>query len=300
MVVLGSLNLDLVAHVKTIPVQGETVAGIGYEENLGGKGANQAVGAARLGSAVQMIGRIGNDSYGEKLLAGLRDAGVDTTSVLAAQAASGMAIILHEAHGANAIVVHAGANAALTPREVMLHAALIEGAGILLLQLESPIESVLLAAQIANANGVPVVLDPAPAQSLPAELFACTTWLTPNETEARTLLGRTEGSQTDEDVAKLLALGCRNVALKLGERGAFLSGADCEDTSVSAYSVEAADTTAAGDCFNAAFASRLLLGDKPKQAAQYANAAAAVCVTRHGAQAAMPTVAEVEEFLSRR
>jgi ribokinase len=296
-VVLGSLNLDLITHVRKIPLVGETISGSGYEESLGGKGANQAVGIAKLGMPVSMIGRIGHDAYGDKLLHGLHQAGVRTEAVVAVDGNSGMAVILHAEDGANAIVVHSGANASLSIENVKQHEALIEEASILLLQLETPVESVTLAAQIAHAKGAPVMLDPAPAQVLSHELLSCITWLTPNETEAVTLLKN--GNQTasnETNAQRLLELGVRNVVLKLGQRGAYLAGADCEPTLVPAFRVDAVDTTAAGDCFNAAFATRLVLGDSPTDAALYANAAAALCVQRMGAQTTMPTGTEVDAF----
>jgi ribokinase len=299
-VVLGSLNLDLITHVEKIPVTGETLFSSGYEESLGGKGANQAVGTARLGAPVSMIGRVGEDAHGKKLLLGLTQASVDASAVLAVAGNSGTAVILHATDGANAIIVHSGANAALRAEDVRKHAALIEQASILLLQLETPIESVTLAANIAHANGVSVMLDPAPAQSLPRELMSCVTWLTPNETEADTLLQNDAPPQSHQIRAhRLLELGVRNVVLKLGGSGAYLAGADCIEELTPAFHVDAVDTTAAGDCFNAAFASRLVLGDTPSKAALYANAAAALCVGRHGAQAAMPAANEVDAFLSR-
>ena len=297
LVVVGSVNLDLVLHVDRIPGVGETLLALGQEEFLGGKGANQAVAAAKLGVPVEMIGRVGDDTYGERLRDGLREAGVGAAAVAAVAGPSGLAIILHALDGANSIVVQPGANASLTPDDIEERATIIDNASALLLQLETPMDSVAAAARLAHAHGVPVILDPAPAQPLPPELLAATTWLTPNETEAQSLTGLQTGNP-GQIAERLLALGARNVALKLGERGAFLAGADCEPTHIPAMPVVALDTTAAGDCFNAAFAARLVAGDPPPAAARYACAAAALCITRAGAQASMPTAAEVDQFLS--
>ena len=298
-VVVGSVNLDLVLHVDRIPGVGETLLALGQEEFLGGKGANQAVAAAKLGAPVEMIARVGGDAYAARLLDGLRQAGVDAAAVRSIAGPSGLALILHARDGANTIVVQPGANAALRPADIGGHAASFTQAAALLLQLETPLETVAAAAALAHARGVMVVLDPAPAQPLSRELLAHVTWLTPNETEAQALTG-TPVSDPAETAHRLLELGARNVALKLGERGAFLAGQDCEPTHIAAFAVEAIDTTAAGDCFNAAFACRLIAGDTPANAARYANAAAAICVTRAGAQSAMPSAADVEEFLRQR
>lgn len=291
--VIGSLNLDLVVHAERIPAPGETVRGLGYEELLGGKGANQAVAAARLGARVHMAGRVGDDAYGDALLQGMRSAGVDVARVTRTAGASGLAIITHAASGQNSIVVQPGANGAVPAADI---AALdLAEAGIILLQLEIPMEAVVAAAKRARDAGTPVMLDPAPVQTLPAELLQAVTWLTPNETEAAALVGG--DLQPQQTAEKLLAMGCRNVALKLGERGAFLMGADCAPVLVPSFAVKVVDTTAAGDCFNGAFATRLLAGDAPAVAARYANAAAAISVARMGAQASMPLGQDVESLL---
>ena len=293
--VIGSLNLDLVVHAVRIPLAGETVRGSGYDSLLGGKGANQAVAAARLGAQVRMAGRVGSDSYGGALLAGLDQADVDVTSVQVSEGPSGLAVITHSSDGQNAIVVQPGANGLVTAADI--DALAFADVGAVLLQLEIPMEAVVAAAQAANKTGIAVILDPAPVAALPEELLRAVTWLTPNETEAAKLV---DGSMEPRETAeRLLAMGCRNVVLKLGERGAFLMGADCVTMLVPAFAVKAVDTTAAGDCFNGAFAARLLAGDSPATAARYANAAAAISVTRLGAQVSMPSKDEVEGLLGR-
>ncbi|WP_263416017.1 ribokinase [Terriglobus albidus] len=293
--VIGSLNLDLVVHAERIPLAGETVRGSGYDSLLGGKGANQAVAAAKLGAQVRMAGRVGSDSYGAALLEGLDEVEVDVAGVQVTEGPSGLAVITHSSDGQNAIVVQSGANGLVTAADVS--ALEFANAGVVLLQLEIPMDAVVAAAQASHKAGAVVILDPAPVAALPEELLRAVTWLTPNETEAAQLVaGSMEPRQTAE---RLLAMGCRNVALKLGERGAFLMGADCEPTPVPALPVKAVDTTAAGDCFNGAFATRLLAGDSPEVAARYANAAAAISVTRLGAQVSMPSRNEVEGLLGR-
>jgi ribokinase len=297
-VVVGSLNLDLVVHAERIPLSGETVAGHGYDESLGGKGANQAVAAARLGNEVCMIGCVGCDAYGKRLRDGMQSHGVDLSATAIVDGPSGLAVITHARNGANSIVVIPGANGALDTIVIERHTEMIQGAAVLLLQLETPMEAVVLAAGIASRAGVLVVLDPAPARDLPNELIATATWITPNETEAAQLLHTAEPMNTESVADRLLALGARNVALKLGDRGVLIKGRDCPAaTMVPAFTVKAVDSTAAGDCFNAAFASRLVYGSAPAEAARYANAAAAISVTRLGAQASMPKADEVEVFL---
>lgn len=297
-VVVGSLNLDLVVHAARIPLAGETLAGTGYSEFPGGKGANQAVAAARLGSPVKMIGSIGSDGYGVHLLESLRQAGVESSNVRTLPGASGVAIITHAEDGANTIVVIPGANALLDVQAVHETKAILESASALLLQLEVPMPTVVLAAQLAAAARVPVILDPAPVADLPDDLLRVTTWITPNQTEAARLLNQPEDHDLEQTADRLLAMGVRNVALKLGADGAYLKGADCpEGLRVPSYTVHAVDTTAAGDCFNAAFATQLANGHSAAAAARYANAAAAISVTRSGAQPSMPTQQEVAAAL---
>jgi ribokinase len=301
LLVVGSINLDLVASSKRIPLPGETVSGNTFNTFPGGKGANQAVAAGRLGGPVSMIGRLGNDAFGTQLRASLKAAGVDTKAVEVVPTSSGIALITTAEDGQNAIVVVPGANGELSPRELEKHVALIREAGIILAQLEIPLETIELLAAIARRENIPLMLDPAPARALPSSLLASVDWLTPNETETQTLLqrGTTElSSEHLEDAAQqLLKQGCRNVILKLGERGCYVALGNGERTLVPAYRVKAVDTTAAGDAFNGAFATALLRGNDPVASVKYAAAVAAISVTRHGAQPSMPTQAEVEAFL---
>jgi len=301
LLVVGSINLDLVASSQRIPLPGETVSGKTFNTFPGGKGANQAVAAGRLGAPVSMIGRLGNDAFGAQLRASLEAAGVDTKAVEVVPTSSGIALITTADDGQNAIVVVPGANGELSPRELEKHLALIREAGIILAQLEIPLETIELLATIARRENIPLMLDPAPARALPASLLASVDWLTPNETETMTLLQRkaTELSSEDaEDAAlQLLTQGSRNVLLKLGERGCYVALGNGERTLVPAYRVKAVDTTAAGDAFNGAFATALLRGSDPVASVKFAAAVAAISVTRRGAQPSMPTPSEVEAFL---
>jgi ribokinase len=300
-VVVGSINVDLVATAKQIPLRGETVMGSSFQTFSGGKGANQAVAAARLGSRVQMIGKLGSDAFRAQLRRSLIEAGVDTQAVAEVPGSSGVALIITEASGDNAITIVGGANAQLTPADLDANLELIGRAGILLTQLEIPLETVEHLAAIACREGIPLVLDPAPARALPASLLKAVEWLTPNETETCSLLGRPQQELSEnilnELATALLDRGSRNIVLKLGSRGCYLALADGTRKLLPAYPVHAVDTTAAGDAFNGALAVALLEGKGALASAQWASAVAAISVTRAGAQPSMPTSSEVSRFL---
>ena len=285
-------------------MQGETLTAASFASFPGGKGANQAVAAARLGTQVSMIGKLGNDSFGAELRANLESAGVDTTAVEVEPTSSGIAQIITAENGENIIVVTPGANAYLSPHCVEKHLDVIRSAGIVLTQLETPLETVEFLASVTRKAGIPLVLDPAPARPLPTSLLERADWLTPNESETCFLLGlKSQDIPEDEieEVAEtLLQRGSRNVLLKLGQRGCFLALADGRRVSLPAYAVRAIDSTAAGDAFNGAFASALLAGHDPVRGASWASAVAAISVTRRGAQPSMPTQAEVHAFLKER
>lgn len=296
--VIGSINLDLVVHASRIPAPGETLLGSTFQRFHGGKGANQAVACSRLGYPTAMIGHVGKDDFGSELLSGLQSFAVETSAIASVAGPSGIALITRSNDGENSIVVVSGANGTVSAEALQAHRPTIAAAGFLLMQLEIPVEAVEFAATIAAQAHVPVILDPAPAQPLPQSLLRNISWLTPNETETATLLGRPAELFSPQQAAeKLLCLGVRNVVLKMGRRGVYLAGRDCPSTAVEAFSVDPLDTTAAGDAFNAAFTVRLLQGRPPAEAAVYANAAAAISVTRAGAQPSMPTAQEVEAFL---
>jgi ribokinase len=300
-VVVGSINLDLVAATQRIPVAGETVAGLSFRTFPGGKGANQAVAAARLGGAVSMVGKLGDDAFGVQLRESLEESNVNTEAVEVVPGSSGVALITTDPNGQNAITVVAGANAHLSPADLDANISLIRSAGILLTQLEIPLATAEYLAVIAAQERIPLVLDPAPARFLPPSLLKSVDWVTPNETETCILLGRGPQELSEkltEDAANaLLDCGCRNVILKLGDRGCYVALSDGTRELLPAYAVEAVDTTAAGDAFNGAFAVALMNGLEPLESASWASAVAAISVTRHGAQASMPTASEVARFL---
>ncbi len=300
-VVVGSINLDLVAATKRIPTAGETVAGLSFRTFPGGKGANQAVAAARLGGAVSMVGKVGADAFGVELRESLQESNVNTEAVEFVPGSSGVALITTDPKGENAITVVAGANAQVSPADLDANITLIRSAGILLTQLEIPLATVEYLAAIAAQERIPLVLDPAPACFLPPSVLQSVDWLTPNETETCILLGRGPqvlSEKLGEDAANaLLDCGSRNVILKLGDRGCYVALSDGTRQLVPAYAVEAVDTTAAGDAFNGAFAVALMNGLEPLESASWASAVAAISVTRPGAQASMPTASEVGRFL---
>jgi ribokinase len=297
LLVVGSINIDLVACANRLPDPGETILGSTFDVFNGGKGANQAVAIAKLGAPVDMVASLGTDLFTERLLSGLKDAGVDTHAVQTVAGPCGVAIISRADSGENSIIVIPGANRLLSPAHIDACREAVQQAGMILVQLETPLETVIRLAEQAWQAKTPLMLDPAPAVPLPESLLSRTTWLTPNETEAQILLGR---ANPDPAAAaeKLLAMGVRNVALKLGSQGVFLAGRDCPTERVPACPVNAVDTTAAGDCFNAAFAVALTRGKPPAAAARYAAAAAAISVTRPGAQPSLPSASEVEAFLA--
>jgi len=291
-VVVGSLNMDLVVRAPRLPRPGETLSGGPFATYPGGKGANQAVAAAMLGASVAMVGRVGDDAFGRELAAVLAGAGVDGAEVRPAPGmASGVALIAVEDGGQNMIVIAPGANAALDPAAVDAAAPLLRSCRALLLQLESPLPAVARAAQIARAAGATVILNPAPAPAgpLPAELLASVDYLVPNETEAAALLG---GEAPAEPLVLARAvrerLGVPAALVTLGARGAVL--ADAAGAIVQpAFSVQAVDATAAGDAFIGGFAAALVAAEPPAAAMRWGCAAGALATTRPGAQASLPT-----------
>ena len=302
-VVVGSINLDLVVGADRIPQVGETIIGNDFNIFHGGKGANQAVAAAKLAYPVSMVGNVGSDAFGAQLRKGLDDAGVDTTCVNTVEGPSGVALITTGRGGENNIVLVPGANAHLTPKLIEKATTLLERAGFLLAQLEIPLETVEYLADFAERHKIPLMLDPAPARELSAALLRRLTWITPNETETQALL-KANIENGDQGyyaaAAHLLACGVKNVLLKLGPRGCFIAEGNQPKERVPAFSVDAVDTTAAGDAFNAGFAVALMRGSSVARSALFASAVAAISVTRHGAQPSMPTLAEVKAFLEER
>ena len=297
-VVVGSISMDLVTCTPHIPAIGETVIGSSFSTTPGGKGANQAVAAARLGYLVQMVGKVGTDSYAQPLLDNLARSAVTIDAMGRFDGSSGLAPIFLADNGQNSIIIVQGANGDVDPAFIDQHADLIRSAGIVLCQLELPLETTLHTIELCASAGVPVMLDPAPAAPLPGVVFTQVDWFTPNETEAALYVG--EGLSIEEAAAQLLDRGLQGVVLKRGSEGAYVATSGGHAQWVRAFPVEAIDTVGAGDCFNGAFAVALMEGRDPCAAASFACAAAALSVSRRGAQASMPTRAEVDQFLAER
>jgi ribokinase len=299
-VVVGSINLDLVASTDRIPQVGETVIGRTFTTFFGGKGANQAVAVARLGYPVSMIGNVGNDAFGTQLRGGLAEAGVNTEYVGTVEGSSGTALIITGPNGENSIVVVPGANAHVTPKSLERATPLLKQAGFILAQLEIPLETVEYLAEFAERHDILFMLDPAPARELPASLLRRVSWLTPNEAETCQLLKTNldDNEQSANTAAdQLLSRGVKNLVLKLGSRGCVIAQESVPKQRVAAFRVNAVDTTAAGDAFNAGFAVALLNGYSALESGVFASAVAALSVTRPGAQPSMPRANEVEKFL---
>jgi ribokinase len=295
-VVVGSINMDLVARTPTIPRPGQTLIGTDFITTPGGKGANQAVAVARLGYPVQMVGAVGDDVFATALLKNLQTAGVDTSAVQRVRGPSGVAPIAVADNGENSIVVVPGANAKVDAACIDQYAAIIQFAGMVLCQLELPIETTLHVLELCAQARVPVMLDPAPAAPLPDAVWPLIAWCTPNETEAAFYVGANLSAKESAQI--LLARGLHGVVLKRGSEGAYIATASGESAWVPPFPVHAIDTVAAGDGFNGAFAVALMEEKTPVQAARFAAAAAAISVTRRGAQSSMPSRAEVDAMLT--
>lgn len=300
-VVVGSINTDLVTVTPRIPTAGETVLGSDFKIYPGGKGANQAVAVARLGYPVRMIGRVGSDSFGREALMHLNRAAVDTGLVEVNEGPSGIAVICVSSDGDNSIIVTPGANGTLTPAHLDQLYAEIKNAGAVLAQLEIPLDTVEHLAEICSREAIPFILDPAPASTLPDSLFKHVTWLTPNLTEA-TFYTKEDVGTTKFDpgsvVEHLRRKHVQGVLLKLGQDGVVVGAGEDKIEAVPAFDVQAVDTTAAGDAFNGGFAVGLMKGMSVIESARFASAVAGISVTRHGAQPSMPTLREVEQFIA--
>jgi len=295
--VIGSLNADLVVRAPRFPQPGETISGGDLQIIPGGKGANQAVAASRQGANVAMLGRVGSDSFGPFLLDSLKSNQVDVTHVQVDDSATGTATIIVDGNGQNSIVLSAGANGKVSPADVDSASALTPK--LILLQLEIPIPTVLYAAQHAREHGSRVILNPAPANPLPDELISLADFIIPNETELSLLTGmEVKDVPSAEQAARvLLARGAKHVIVTLGSKGALLvSGTQVKQ--VDTYKVNIVDTTAAGDAFIGGFASALLRGLELEEAVQYANACGALATTKFGAQPSLPTREETESFMA--
>ncbi|MGD0497623.1 MAG: ribokinase [Bryobacteraceae bacterium] len=292
-VIVGSANMDLVIPVGRLPRAGETLAGGDIALFPGGKGANQACAAARLGGSVVFLGQVGSDPFGSSLRASLQEAGVDTGQVGVAGRPTGCASIYVLPGGENAIVISPGANATLDPETAVGRLEALNHADFVLLQLEIPIETVDAALTWARLRGATTILDPAPARPLPPSLLRKVDFLTPNQLEAAILLGEPlreirDFSDAEEAAAGLLALGPSTVVVKLGSLGCLVASGQTR-VRIHGFPVAAVDTTAAGDAFNGGLAVALAEGRPPVEAAKFANAAGAIAVTRYGAQASLPS-----------
>lgn len=301
-IVFGSINMDLVVRSPRLPNPGETLHGERFFTAPGGKGANQAVACGRLGVPTQMIGCVGDDVFGGTLLDSLRTNGVETSSVrIVPDTASGVALITVTETGENTIVLAAGANAALGDAELnALRKALAKApqSSVLLLQLEIDLKLVEEAARLAHEAGFTVILDPAPAQPLPASLFQYITLLTPNESEAAVLVGYplNDEAAVQSAAADLRARGCAQVVIKLGGRGAYWTDGT-DEAWLHPFAVKAVDTVAAGDAFNGGTAAALASGQALAEALRWGMAAGAISVTREGAQPSLPTRTELDALL---
>ncbi len=297
--VVGSSNTDMIIKLDHIPRPGETILGGEFVTAAGGKGANQAVSAARAGGKVTFIARVGRDMFGDQAIAGFRRDGINVNHIVRDPAApSGVALIFVAKDGENSIAVAGGANGRLSPADVKKAKRAFAGATAVIMQLETPLETVQATAELAARAGVRVILNPAPARPLPDKLLKLVSILTPNETEAELLTGIkvSDASAAGRAADKLLARGVETVILTLGALGAFVAGANVRQL-VPGFKVKPVDTTAAGDIFNGALVVALGEGRTLSDAVRFANAAAAISVTRMGAQPSVPTRKEIHRFL---
>jgi ribokinase len=299
-VVVGSSNMDLVAKAPRIPVTGETLTGTDFFMVPGGKGANQAVAAAKLGGEVIFVAKLGKDIFASESLENFKSVNIDTQHIEQLEGVpSGTAVIAIDDNGQNIIIVVPGANGKLTPADVDKAQSDIASAAVVVAQLEVPIETVEEAAKMANQNNIPFILDPAPAKPLSDELLERVDIIKPNETEAEILTGIkvTDEASAAKAADALLAKGVGTVIITLGDKGLMLASKEAK-AMISNHKVKAVDSTAAGDAFTGALAYGLAKGNSIKDAAVYANAVAAVSVTRYGAQPSMPTTEEVDAFIA--
>jgi len=300
-VVVGSSNTDMIIKLDRIPKPGETILGGAFTTAAGGKGANQAVAAARAGGHVTFVARVGQDVFGEQAVAGFARDGINVDYVFRDKSSmSGVALIYVAKNGENSIAVASGANARLSSADVKKARPAFVHGSVLVLQLEIPLETVQTAADIAVKNGIRIILNPAPARPLPGKLLECISILTPNESEAELLTGIAVNNETSaaKAAARLRSRGVSNVIITLGARGAFVSTEDFCGC-IKGFKVKAVDTTAAGDVFNGALAVGLAEGQSIMDTVHFAHAAAAISVTRLGAQTSVPTRKEIEKFLAK-
>ena len=295
--VIGSANTDLIIQVDTLPKPGQTILGKNFTTASGGKGANQAIAIARLGGKVAFLASIGKDAFGDALIKNCNDAAIDTTLIDRPNCPSGIAMIYVAKNAENTIAVAPGSNSLLSERQICNASAHFTSTKIVLAQLEIPIESVLKSAKIAKEKRARFILNPAPAQNLPAEIFRLIDTITPNQTEAKMLTGIdvVDEKSATHAACVLHKTGVNNVIITLGRQGALLYNSDSIKM-IAGYPVKAIDTTAAGDTFNGALVYALDTGKTITEAIIFANKAAALSVTKFGAQPSIPTLKAVEAF----
>ncbi|WVD71882.1 ribokinase [Orbus wheelerorum] len=301
LIVLGSINADHILNMKAFPKPGETISGSHYQITFGGKGANQAVAASRSGANVQFIAAVGDDDIGKQICEQLKKDKIDIRSVqMIAQEKTGVALIFVNEQGENQIGIYSGANAAVTPNYLDAYQQDIINADAILMQLEIPIETIESAIKLAKAHRTQVIVNPAPAQLLADEILKNIDIITPNETEAKSLTGITVSSEQDADLAAqfLHKKGIMTVIITLGSKGAWVS-VNGFGKLIPAYKVDVIDTIAAGDTFVGMLMSALLNNKTLCQAVNYAQAAAAIAVTRVGAQSSIPWYDEVDQFIAK-
>ncbi len=299
LLVIGSLNLDMVVNVDHTPAVGETILSQKMQLIPGGKGANQACAAGRLGADVTLLGALGTDSYGEMEKRSLEASGVDVSRLIWREdAATGLAMITVNRDGDNSIVVVSGANATMRPEDILRNRDLLEECDLVIFQLEIPLDTVCRGARLAKELGKKVILDPAPVPAdFPEELYRYVDIIKPNETELSMLTGIQDiEHHLEEAAAWIRQRGGKDLVVTLGEKGLFLDSLELGVHRVPAKKVEAVDTTAAGDAFTAALAVKLMEGKNLKEAAEFATSVSAIVVTRKGAQSSIPTLKEVEEY----
>jgi len=299
--VIGSINMDIVTYVTKLPLPGETVKGLGTTNNPGGKGANQAIAAYLAGGSVTMIGAVGGDEIGQNLISNFRDIGLDTTNILRKKGQSGLAFITVDLSGENQIVLSEGSNAELSTEDMLLLKDIIKTSHTILLQNEIPWNTTKYLIEFANSSGIRVVFNPAPAIQIEEGILPFIDILILNETEAESI---TEVKVHDllsarAAAAKLLEVGVKEVIITLGDKGSFYCSRKGEDIYTNAYAVEAVDTTAAGDAFIGAFTVISATNPSMDECLRFASSAAAITVTRKGAQISIPNKGEIEAFLER-
>jgi ribokinase len=294
-VTVGSINMDLVSSAERIPRPGETLIGRTFHANSGGKGANQAVAVARLGYPSVMLGMVGEDTLGRQLLDSLQSYGVDTSHIGVQNGSSGTASIVVDAAGENAIIVTPGANSSVTPKYLESKLEVLTSAGLVLAQLEVPLQTVGWLAECCVEFNIPLMLDPAPAAALPPRVLSKVTWFTPNQTEAAFYSG--QKLSHEEMLTSFFRMGLRQVVLKLGADGVLIAFEDGRRERIPAVAVNTVDTTAAGDAFNGAFSVALMRGKTARESARFASVAAAISVTRAGAQTSLASQDEVDAIL---